>query len=87
MEDYNSFGPRSAAKARRALELARSVIGAELLCATEALDYHRPLRSGVKVERAHAIIRRRVPRLAEDRTLAPDLAAIAEMIAQGALNV
>ncbi len=46
MEDYNSFGPRSAAKAARCLELARSVVAIELLCAATGLDHHRPLRSG-----------------------------------------
>ena len=47
IEDYNSFGPRAAAKARRALELTRTVVAIELLCAAQALDDHRPLRSGV----------------------------------------
>jgi histidine ammonia-lyase len=85
MEDYNSFGPRSAAKASRALDLARSVIAIELLCAAEGLEYQRPLRSGTRVERAHEIIRRGVPRLAHDRPPAPDIRAIEQLIAAGAL--
>ncbi len=83
MEDYNSWGPRSAAKARRALELARNVVAIELLAAAEALEYHRPLRSSKPVEAAHRLIRSRVPRLTADRPPAPDIEAIASLIAQG----
>jgi histidine ammonia-lyase len=83
MEDYNSFGPRSAAKARRALELARSVIAIELLCAGEAVEHHRPLKSSPAVERALKIIRKRVPKLKADRPPAPDIAEIEKMIAAG----
>jgi histidine ammonia-lyase len=83
VEDYNSFGPRSAAKARRALDLARYVVAIELLVAAEGLERHRPLQSGGGVERAHAVVRQRVPPLADDRPLAPDMAAVAEAIAEG----
>jgi histidine ammonia-lyase len=83
MEDYNSFGPRAAAKADRALQLATSVIAIELLCAAQGLEYHRPLRSSPIVEEAHALIRRRVRKLGADRPLAPDIAAIESMITAG----
>lgn len=84
MEDYNSWGPRAAAKAARALDLARSVVAIELLCAAQAIEHHRPLRSGEAVERAHALVRSKVPPLTADRPPAPDIAAIESLIAQGA---
>lgn len=83
MEDYNSWGPRSAAKARRVLELTRNVVAIELLCAAQGLEHHRPLRSGEGVEKAHAIIRTVVPPLVADRSPAPDIAAIVELIRAG----
>jgi histidine ammonia-lyase len=83
IEDYNSFGPRSAAKAARAIELARNVVAIELLCAAEAIEYQRPLRSGTAVERAHERIRSVAPRLKGDRPPAPDIAAVARMIDRG----
>jgi len=86
MEDYNSFGPRSAAKAARAVELARRVVAIELLCAAQAIEAHRPLRSGDEVERAHEALRVRVPTLTEDRPPSPDIEAIAQMIADGELG-
>ena len=80
IEDYNSFGPRAAAKARRVIELAEHVIAIELLCAAEAIEHHRPLKSGDKLERAHELIRSRVGRLEVDRPPAPDIAEITDLI-------
>lgn len=83
MEDYNSFGPRSAAKARRAAELARSVVAIELMCAAEGIECQRPLKSGPGVERVHAAVREVVAPLEADRSPAPDIAALEALIAAG----
>jgi histidine ammonia-lyase len=84
MEDYNSMGATSGHQLRQAVELARHVVAGELLVMAEALEYHRPLRSGAAVERAHATVREVVPRLEADRPPAPDLAALAAQIERGA---
>lgn len=83
MEDYNSFGPASAKKARRALDLAESVVAIELMCATQALEAHRPLRSGGGVEEARASVRTVVEPLLADRSPSPDIAAVTELIRGG----
>ena len=83
MEDYNSMGATSALKARHALERLRQVVAIELLCATEALEYQRPLRSGAGVEAAHDSVRAVVSRRSADRPPAPDIRAIEELIARG----
>ncbi len=80
IEDYNSFGPRAAAKLRRAIELAENVVAIELLTAAEGIEAHRPLQSGAAVEAVHAHIRRAVPKLTRDRPPAADIAAIVEMM-------
>lgn len=85
IEDYNSFGPRSAAKARRALDLTRRVVAIELVCAAAAIDAHRPLRSGAGVERAHQIVRGVCGPLGEDRPPGPDVEAVASLIERAAL--
>ncbi|MGH9160747.1 MAG: HAL/PAL/TAL family ammonia-lyase [Vicinamibacteraceae bacterium] len=84
IEDYNSFGPRAGAKARRALELARWVVAIELLCAAQALELHRPLRSGEAVERAWERIRTVVPSLTTDRPPGPDIEALARLVEEDA---
>lgn len=86
MEDYNSFGPRSAAKAARGVELCRTVLAVELLCAAEGVECHRPLRSGKGVEHAIKAIREVVPRLTDDRSPSGDIAALSGLIARGELG-
>ena len=87
IEDYNSFGPRAAAKAARAVDLLDRVIAIELLAASEGLEVHRPLRSGSAVEAAHATIRASVPRLTGDRPLTPDIERIAASIRRGDFSI
>lgn len=83
MEDYNSFGPRSAAKAARAVDLCRSVVAIELLCAAQAVEAHRPHTTGAILERTIATIRDRVAPLTEDRSPSPDVASIEDLIRLG----
>ncbi|MCE9618591.1 MAG: histidine ammonia-lyase [Planctomycetes bacterium] len=80
IEDYNSFGPTSATQLARAVELCRSVIAIELYVMTQALEAQRPLRSGAGVEATYKLVRSRVKPLAGDRSPAPDLAAIIDLI-------
>lgn len=86
MEDYNSFGPRSAAKARRAVDLAQRVVAIELVCAAQAMQAHRPMRSGKGVERAISLIREVVEVLEEDRSPTPDIEAVTGLIESGAFR-
>ena len=57
----------------------------ELLAAAQGCDFHAPLRSSAPLERVRARLRERVPRLEDDRYLAPDMAAAAELVRSGAL--
>src|SRR4029453_5448356 len=81
MEDWNSMGATGALQAQQAIELARNIVAIELLCAAQALEQHRPLRSGHGVEAAYERIRARVPPLVADRSPTPDITALAELIA------
>jgi histidine ammonia-lyase len=83
IEDYNSMGATSARKARRALDRVTDVIAIELLCAAEALEYQRPLRSGAGVEAAFAAVREVVPRRTGDRPPSPEIRALGQLIRSG----
>jgi len=80
VEDYNSWGPRSAAKAMRSLELAQIVISAELLAGAEKLERRRPSVSGDGVEQIHRLVRSKVERLRTDRSHSGDLEALQQLI-------
>ena len=87
MEDWNSMGATGALQAQQAIELARNVVAIELLCAAQALEQNRPLRSGAGVEAAYDRLRAHVPALTVDRSPAPDIAALARMIEEGGFEV
>lgn len=84
-EDHVSMGPHAARKARQVLRNAEVVIGIEAMCAAQALEFLSPLRPGVGVSRAYGHIRDRIAPLHDDRVLAPDIEAAAEMVRQGVL--
>ncbi len=83
-EDVVPMAMGAALKLRRVLHNLRHVLAVELLCAAQGLEFRRPLTSGAGVERAYAAVRARVPALAEDRVLGPDIEAVAELVRDGA---
>jgi histidine ammonia-lyase len=83
-EDVVPMAMGAAIKLRRILHNVRHVLGVELMCGAQGIEYRRPLRAGAGVERAYAAVRARVPRLAEDRVLGPDIEALAEAVGTGA---
>jgi histidine ammonia-lyase len=82
-EDHVSMGPAAARKARRAVECLGLVAAAELLCAAEAIEHLRPLRTSPALEKVHAKIRETVPKLTGDRALSADVQHIAALVRQG----
>jgi len=86
IEDYNSFGPRSAEKAARAVDLAVNVVAIELICAAEGIEFHRPLKSGVAIEEGIRRIREVVPSFSQDRSPSPAIEAVSDLIRAGSLD-
>ena len=84
-EDHVSMSMGAALKATQALELATRVIAVEILCACQALDFLAPLTTAPALAAVHARVRAVVPALTVDRPPAPDIEAIAALIADGAL--
>lgn len=85
-EDHVSMGTIAARQAQQILQHSRQVLAIELLCACQALDLSRPLKTSALGEALHACVRSRVAELDGDRYLAPDQAAIFDLIAQGELH-
>ncbi len=79
-EDFNSMGAWAALKARAVVEHCAHVIATELVCACQGLEFHRPLRSTPVLEEALERVRAYVPRVEEDRSLAGEIAALADAI-------
>ncbi len=87
-EDHVSMGSVSALKLGQVLENVRNVIAIEALCAAQALDFKHDegLRAGIGSQAAHDRIRQSVPRLAGDRVLSDDVAALSDLVREGALR-
>lgn len=85
-EDHVSMSMGAALKAERVLDLARTVLAIELLCACQAIDLRAPLVSTPMLMAAHATVRTQVPTLVDDRPPAPDIVVVTRAITSGALE-
>ena len=82
-EDHVSMGMTSALKLRSIVDLAENLLAIELLTAAEGLEHRRPLKSGAGVERAFVTVRKFASPLTQDRSLANDIARVAEASRRG----
>ena len=85
-EDVVPMAMGAAVKLRRIVQNVRHVLAVEMMCAMQGIDYRRPLRSSVTIERAHAALRAVVPSLGRDRVLSPDIETTASLITRGAFS-
>ncbi len=81
-EDHNSMGTIADWKARQIVENSRRVIAIELIAAAQGLEFIH-LSSSKAVEDVKAALRKEVPALEEDRSLAGEIEKVARMISAG----
>lgn len=79
-EDHVSMSTWAARKLARVVDLGRRVLGMEYLAAAQALEFHRPLETSPALEGVVAKLRDRVPRVEDDRYLAADMDAAADLV-------
>jgi histidine ammonia-lyase len=80
------MGMTGALKLRQIVEQVERVIAIELMCAAQALEFRRPLKTSPEMERAYTAVRLVVPRLEEDRVLGGDIESMAAALRAGAFN-
>jgi len=81
-EDFVSMGMNTALKNEQILDNAYGVLGIEFMAAAQALDF-RDFTPGRGVAAAHAVIRKHVAHLEEDRPLFPDHNAMKALVKSG----
>ncbi|HTG27411.1 MAG TPA: histidine ammonia-lyase [Methylomirabilota bacterium] len=79
-EDYVSMGMSGARRLSPMLINLRHTIAIELLCACQGIDLLAPLQTGTRAQKAYNAIRRKSPKLTNDRPLAPDIEAVTALI-------
>jgi histidine ammonia-lyase len=74
---------------RRLLDMAENtagVVGVELLCACQGLDFRAPLKTSTLLENAKKKVRELVPFYDQDRYFAPDIEKASGLALSGTLN-
>ena len=79
------MGMSGARRLERMLHNLRHILAIELLCSCQGIDLLAPLQTGALAKRAYAAVRVASPKLTADRPLAPDVTAIANLVASGAI--
>ena len=85
-EDHVSMATHAARRLGQMAENSAAIVAIELLAAAQGLEFRRPLKSSEALEKAHAMIRARVPALDEDRYMAPDIAAAKALVQSAAFD-
>jgi histidine ammonia-lyase len=84
-EDHVSMGSIGGRKAYQVIGNVEKILGIELLCAAQALDFHRPLKSNKIIGEMHGLVRKQVTHAAVDRVFALDIEKTINMVKDGAL--
>jgi histidine ammonia-lyase len=84
-EDHNSMGWSAGRKLRRLLRNVSSILAVEAACAAQALDLRSPLQPGHATSAVLGRIRRDIPFIESDTSMAPHLEAAERLVSAGAL--
>jgi len=82
-EDHVSMGSISGRKLNQVIDNIEYIQAIELLYASQALDFRRPLQSTAVIENCHQLVREHVPFIKEDRIFADDINALHQLIISG----
>ncbi|MCB1354764.1 MAG: histidine ammonia-lyase [Rhodobacteraceae bacterium] len=85
-EDHVSMAAHGARRLRRMNANLSQILGIEALCAAAGVEFRAPLRTSGPLQAVIDRMRAAIPPLEQDRYLAPDLAAAAELVRSGALT-
>lgn len=84
-EDHVSMGSISGRKFLQVLRNVENILSVELLCAAQAFDFRRPLKSSSILEACHARVREVIDHATRDRIFGEDIQAAHQLVAGGEL--
>ncbi|MEZ5887150.1 MAG: histidine ammonia-lyase [Paracoccaceae bacterium] len=82
-EDHVSMAAHGARRLGRMVENLDRILGVELLCAAQGIEFRAPLVTSTPLQNVLKRLRKDVDTLGEDRYLAPDLEQAARLIGSG----
>ncbi|MGB0035271.1 MAG: histidine ammonia-lyase [Candidatus Acidiferrales bacterium] len=85
-EDYVSMGMGAARRIAPMMANLRNVLAIELLAACQGIDLLAPLRTGKEAQKAYSLVRAKSKMVEADRSLAPDIDAVALEISKASFS-
>lgn len=82
-EDHVSMGSISGRKALQVIENVEKILGIELFCAAQAVDYHQPLKPGKILTAVHDFVRTEIDHFEEDQIMYDRMDNAIEMVKKG----
>ena len=82
-EDHVSMAAHAARRLDRMNKNLHSIIGIEVMCAIQGIEFRRPLKTSPILEKTLLRFRSKVAAIAQDRFLATDIKTASEMIRDG----
>ena len=82
-EDHVSMATFAGRRLHEMLDNVANIVAIELLAAAQGVEFHRPKKSSDPLEKAMQQVRNVSARYTEDRSLSPDIQALAKEIDQG----
>lgn len=79
-EDHVSMGSIGGRKALRVVENVEKIIGVEIFCAAQALDFHRPLKSSKIMSAIHDHVRSKIDHITKDGVMNEVMEIAIEMV-------
>jgi histidine ammonia-lyase len=84
-EDHVSMAAHGARRLMQMADNLNRILGIELLCAAQGIEFRGPLVTSAPLQRVIARLRDDVATLGEDRYLAPDIEAAFQLVQSGAI--
>lgn len=86
-EDHVSMAANAARRLLPMIENTANIIGIELLCAAQGLEFRRPLKTSKQLEKMYGLIREHVKSYKKDRYFAPDIKKITALVMAGGIKL
>ena len=82
-EDHVSMAAHAALRLKKMNENLSVIVGVELMCAAQGIEFRKPLVTSKKLQQVMAIIRVEIPTVEQDRYMADDIARAAQLVVDG----
>ena len=82
-EDHVSMAAHAARRLKKMNKNLNTIIGIELMCGAQGVEFRAPLKTSVKLTKVLSSIRAVVPKIVEDRYMANDIEILRKLVESG----